>query len=121
MSPERLDPDQFGVKDSRPTKESDCYALGMVILEVLSGKAPFVQDNNDLVVMQKVLKGEYPERPQGVSFVDVLWETLQACWSPQPNDRPTAEAVLECLMEVSPAWLPPRMEDGSSMMSPLLH
>ncbi|KAF9642010.1 kinase-like protein [Thelephora ganbajun] len=32
-SPERLDPNQFGLKDSRPTKESDCYALGMTIFE----------------------------------------------------------------------------------------
>ena len=31
MSPELLDPDQFESSDGRPTKESDCYALGMVI------------------------------------------------------------------------------------------
>ena len=34
MSPELLDPDQFGVTDCRPTKQSDCYALGMVVYEV---------------------------------------------------------------------------------------
>ena len=34
MSPELLDPDRFGITDSRPTKQSDCYALGMVIYEV---------------------------------------------------------------------------------------
>ena len=34
MSPELLDPDQFGITDSRPTKQSDCYALGMVVYEV---------------------------------------------------------------------------------------
>src|ERR1700753_4170970 len=41
MSPELLYPEQFHRKDSRPTKESDRYALGMVIYEVLSGQAPF--------------------------------------------------------------------------------
>ena len=41
MSPELLDPGKFGLKDGCPTKESDCYALGMVIYEVLSGQAPF--------------------------------------------------------------------------------
>jgi len=33
MSPELLDPDRFGI-NCRPTKQSDCYALGMVVYEV---------------------------------------------------------------------------------------
>jgi len=33
MSPELLDPERFG-SSGRPTCESDCYALGMVIYEV---------------------------------------------------------------------------------------
>ena len=34
MSPELLDPERFGIIDYRPTKQSDCYALGMVVYEV---------------------------------------------------------------------------------------
>jgi len=37
MSPELLDPDRFGVpksEENKPTRQSDCYALGMVIYEV---------------------------------------------------------------------------------------
>ena len=34
MSPELLDPDRYGLPDSRPAKQSDCYALGMVVYEV---------------------------------------------------------------------------------------
>ena len=36
MSPELLDPERFGMpesEDSRPTRQSDCYALGIVIYE----------------------------------------------------------------------------------------
>ena len=33
MAPELLDPPHFG-SNGRPTRESDCYALGMVIYEV---------------------------------------------------------------------------------------
>ena len=36
-SPELLDPERFGIPESegdRPTRQSDCYALGMVIYEV---------------------------------------------------------------------------------------
>ena len=34
MSPELHDPEQFGITDDRPTKQSDCYAFGMVLYEV---------------------------------------------------------------------------------------
>ena len=37
MSPELLNPEMFGIPQSegdRPTSQSDCYALGMVIYEV---------------------------------------------------------------------------------------
>jgi len=108
-SPERLDPDQFGFEDSRPTKESDCYALGMVIYEVLSGQIPFAQ-STDLVVMRKVVKGEHPARPEGakgVWFTDGIWGTIKLCWAIQPENRPNITAVLECLEQVSRDWKPP--------------
>jgi serine/threonine protein kinase len=34
MSPEMLWPERFGVKDAKATKESDVYALGILIYEV---------------------------------------------------------------------------------------
>jgi len=34
MSPELLDPKKFNTPDPRPTKESDRFALGMLIYEV---------------------------------------------------------------------------------------
>ena len=108
MSPELLDPDHFGFKNGRPTKESDCYALGMVVLEVLTSKPPFPYYTG-LVVMRRVVDGEQPARPQGakgVWFTDSLWGMLGQCWSPQPKDRPTIEAVLKCLEQVSVAWQP---------------
>ena len=103
MSPELLDPDRFGFKNGLPKRGSDRYAFGMVILEVLSGQAPFPYYDG-LIVMQKVIEGERPRRPQGAEgawFMDGLWETLELCWSPEPRNRPTIEAVLECLNRVS--------------------
>lgn len=64
MSPELIDPDRFGFRDGRPTKESDCYALGMVVYEVLSGQAPFAQFR-EFAVVRNVLEGGRPVRPQG--------------------------------------------------------
>ena len=108
MSPELLNPDLFGFENDLPTKGSDCYALGMVILEVLSGEAPFRVYSNPIVI-QKVMEGERPGRPQGEKgprFTDDLWEMLERCWSPQPKDRPTIDAVLKLLEQVSTTWQP---------------
>ena len=108
MSPELLDPERFGCENARHTRESDCYALGMVILEVLTGRAPFPRCNY-LVVMRKIVEGERPGRPQGpegVWFTDVLWGVLEHCWSPKPKLRPTVGSVLERLKQGSATWEP---------------
>jgi len=109
MSPELLDPEGFGLKDSRPTKESDCYALGMVVYEVLSGQTPFASSRG-FTIISKVLGGERPERPhgeQGKLFTDALWRVLERCWRPQPSDRTGAKDVLLCLEgPPSPLWSP---------------
>jgi len=99
MSPELLDPEPFGLKDGRPTKESDCYALGMVIYEVLSGRTPFARCKGT-VVIRKVMGGERPRRPRGsraMWFTDGVWGMLELCWKPQPRDRPNLKSVLRCL------------------------
>ena len=119
MSPELLDPDQR----CRPTKESDCYALGMVIYEVLSGQIPFASCKNFLVP-RMVVEGEHPGRPlgtRGAWFTDDLWKMLEQCWSTQPEDRPATITVLEQIKHDSEVWEPilttveddGEMDDGS--------
>lgn len=103
MSPELIDPQRFGLEHSRPTKSSDCYALGMVVYETISGHLPFHQ-HADLTVFVKVLAGERPSR--GAGFADSLWKMLVQCWAPQPNDRPSIRDVLQCLAGASPEPLP---------------
>src|SRR5579872_6828289 len=51
MSPELFDPDKFGLKNCHPTKNSDRYAFGMVIYEVLSGQPPFYGSHHYSVVL----------------------------------------------------------------------
>ncbi|KAF9644747.1 kinase-like protein, partial [Thelephora ganbajun] len=96
MSPELLDPESFGLKERHPTKESDCYALGMVIYEVLSGQAPFATYSS-FAIVAKVLRDERPERPQGERgglFTDGIWEVVVHCWRREPSDRASARDVL---------------------------
>jgi len=121
MSPELLDPDQFGLKATLPTRKSDCYALGMVIYEVLSGNVPFAA-YGVVSVIQKITIGGRPERPQGTEgawFVDCLWDTLRLCWAHQPDGRPAIQDVLECLERVSRALKPPSSADDNADDLPL--
>ena len=116
MSPELLDPERFGCENARHTRESDCYALGMVILEVLTGQAPFPRCNY-LVVMRKIVEGERPDRPQGpegVWFTDDLWGMLEQCWLSKPEMRPTVEGILERLAQVSATWEPLSLSSDSN-------
>ena len=109
MSPELFYPDDFGLEDSRRTKYSDCYALGMVIYEVLSGQVPFSRYETPAVIA-KVGRGERPERPQGTEgkwFTDVIWEILERCWAHKRDDRPGIGDVLRVLEEASKSWTPP--------------
>ena len=114
MSPELLALflDKSGLKNNRPTKQSDCYALGMVIYEVLSGQAPFSHLNPYIIVL-RVMDGERPERSEGVEgawFTDDLWRMLNRCWETQPDSRPSVTTVLECLERASRDPGPPSLQ-----------
>ena len=112
MSPERIDPERFGLKDSRPTIPSDCYALGMVIYEIISGNLPY-HKHADPTVLMKIVGGEHP--PRGANFTEDLWGMLERCWAVEPNIRPSIEGVLQCLEMAPDLSEPPspRADDGT--------
>ena len=106
MSPELVVPEKFGLNKSCPTKSSDCYALGMVIYETISGGIPF-HECIETVVYVKVMLGEHPSRC--AVFPEDLWKMMELCWTFQPDDRPSIIDVLRCLRTVpnsqeSPPW-----------------
>ena len=107
MSPELIAPQRFGLESNRPTQSSDCYALGMVIYETISGHLPF-HKHSDLTVFVKILEGEHPPREGG--FMDSLWVMLELCWTPQPDVRPSIEEVLQCLERASRSWETPTLK-----------
>ena len=118
MSPELLTPLVIGSKAILPTIPSDCYSLGMVIYETISGHRPFYGDT-DFMTTVKVLGGEYPRR--GAGFTQGLWEMLERCWASQPSGRPSIEDVLQCLDICSnlPIPTPPEWHPGFKEMKHL--
>lgn len=111
-SPELLDPQEFGLQDNGPTASSDCYALGMVIYEVLSGRVPFYHCEGHADIISKVIEGEHPKRLQGTEgmwFTDYIWSILERCWSSKPSDRPRVRDVRRSLEKIG-TWTPSRPE-----------
>jgi len=99
MSPELIEPKKIGLEKSCPTKESDCYAMGMTVYEVISERVPF-DTNNPLAVVSMVLNGERPERPRGEAgkrFTGDIWDLVQRCWKAGPVERPSARDILRFL------------------------
>ena len=105
-----MSPELFDSEAHQRTKGSDCYALGMVIYEVLSRRIPFYR-HTDFAIVGRVIKGERPERPQGPEgiggFTNAVWEVLELCWKPLPQERPSIEEVLKCMKKAATSWTPP--------------
>jgi len=128
MSPELLDPEWFGMLESegnRPTRQSDCYALGMVIYEVgvhvnelcherltndaqvLCGHQPFFEIQSDVLVMNAIVGGDRPKKPERamhLGFSDELWRVVERCWLEDRGARPDVEEILRCLNGSSLSW-----------------
>ena len=131
-APELLDPPAFGFKSCQPSKESDCYSLGMTIYEVgyiyhtpqqagrpdtvkvLTGKVPFHDVRTDAVVM-RIVRGIRPERPplsHAIGFTDPVWKIAEECWKEYCSHRPNVPTVARCLTTAAAQWTPtPPLDD----------
>ncbi|PKB97283.1 kinase-like protein, partial [Rhizophagus irregularis] len=69
------------------TKSADIYGFGMLMLEIISGKAPFVDRDYDLHLVLAICEGERPPIPE---YTPEPYATLmEHCWDPIPTNRPT--------------------------------
>ncbi|KAG8721749.1 hypothetical protein FRC08_010630 [Ceratobasidium sp. 394] len=97
------------------TMEADVYALGMTILEVVTGNLPF-NDLTDMAVCTGVLlKQLTPVRPRdsfplNTQRSNQLWNLVTRCWVNDAAARPTAAVVAEKLSRIviNDAFMPPQ-------------
>jgi len=97
-APELLNIDEAPVK----TTATDVFAFGMTIIEVFTFAPPFKCDSRYRYygsVLMAIVEGGRPIRPSGMN--DRLWEIAQACWSHDPNCRPSMRDVQHMLRQLA--------------------
>ncbi|CAE6449607.1 unnamed protein product [Rhizoctonia solani] len=88
------------------TKEGDVYALGMTMLNVMTGQPPFADKWEASVIIEVVYKKGQPSQPdfgqnlQGDAAKVKMWDLLKWCFAYEPGDRPKASQVKAALAEV---------------------
>src|SRR5205823_824393 len=79
------------------TKESDVYSFGMIMWEFTTGKKPFYDRPHDQYLMLDILNGIRPQVTDDTPEFYV--ELMKKCWDHNPENRPTAEEIKDCLNE----------------------
>ncbi|CAE6470570.1 unnamed protein product [Rhizoctonia solani] len=82
--------------------EADIHALGMTILEVITGSPPYTPLSG-IATIAKIMTNTHPTRPGSIPFgvkqADLLWSLLTSCWNPNPEARPSASKMKEITSE----------------------
>ncbi|CAE6436689.1 unnamed protein product [Rhizoctonia solani] len=93
----------------KPSKVADIYALGMTMLEVITGKLPY-DGKGDLAVFKLVSHKKHPERPEehiptGSRDGNKIWRLLKKCWAYEPAKRPSAAKATTVMRSITPQGL----------------
>ncbi len=81
------------------TQKSDIYSFGMIMWEFTTGMKPFHDRSHDEYLMMDILKGE---RPQVTDDTPEFYaDLMKKCWDHNPENRPTAKEIFDCLDEYS--------------------
>ncbi|KAF8602271.1 kinase-like protein [Ceratobasidium sp. AG-I] len=111
MAPELLlRTDQQSNQEMLRTTQTDIYALGMTMLEIITGKVPYAEYLQDFAIFSALVKKQPPERPgvlnKQTTQAEEMWKLLLQCWDHTPSGRPSAPAVLEKARTLSVKLLP---------------
>ncbi|KAK1236156.1 serine/threonine protein kinase, AGC [Marasmius sp. AFHP31] len=75
-------------------RAGDIYAYGCSAYEIVTGKLPFWNLSEVMVILQVMQFGARPSRPQdGVRCSDEVWAFIERCWQQDARARPSAQDV----------------------------
>lgn len=72
---------------------SDVYCYGIVVWEVMSRQPPWAKKTRPRDILTAVLRGVRPSFDDDAP--DDIVDIAKACWSGEPDERPTFIAILE--------------------------
>ena len=74
---------------------------------MLCGHHPYVEIQSDIMVVNEILEGVRPKKPEeakSLGFNDELWGTVELCWLEDRNARPVVEEILSSLNDATAFW-----------------
>ena len=96
MAPEQHDSETFG----SVSEKTDIWALGCIIVEMLSGEVPWAGKRPTEILMTVVVKQRAPPIPDGLP--EALQSALRGCFSHDQAARFSAEDVIAALRPLLP-------------------
>ena len=84
MAPERFD------ENYKPTAESDIWAFGATLYEILTGNVPYREEGGKNQLMNNV-----QPQPMGSGTPKDVQKLILSCISLNPKDRPTANQIIK--------------------------
>ncbi|QRV95992.1 Serine/threonine-protein kinase [Ceratobasidium sp. AG-Ba] len=97
-------------KDPKYTDKTDVYALGMTMLEIITGTVPWAGKSVFVLIYCTTAEKANPERPMehiptGSIHGDILWSILKSSWKFEAEGRPSAATVANLMKCITPEGL----------------
>ena len=77
------------------TPASEIYAYGIVGHEVLTGKIPWEEMNDENIMCKVLIDKERPPFPSDLGSSSILVPLIQRCWAEDQSNRPSFKEVIE--------------------------
>ncbi|KAG1802997.1 kinase-like domain-containing protein [Suillus variegatus] len=93
MAPELLVLEREDGSPTRPSKQSDIFSFGGIMLQVLTNKIPYYYLLNDAAIVLRIARSEKPFRSRYPGLLEKYWRFIEQCWSTDPRDRPSTNGA----------------------------
>ncbi|KAG8921414.1 hypothetical protein FRC02_000248 [Tulasnella sp. 418] len=90
------------LEDQPKTLETDMWAFGCLIAQILTGCIPYEEITQTMAVIWAINQCQAPMNNQDGKIEGALWNCLVNCWSQAPSDRPSVSQVNQLLKVVEP-------------------